>query len=160
MSRPKPDSESRRVIIDLRWPDKASVNYFTLDNVYLDAAFKLQYPSIDAITQHLVQLGNKALIYKIDLSRAFRQIPIDPYDYNLLCLKWKGAYFCDLMCLFGKKIGSSICSRLTNLFRYLAYKNGHITFTYVDEVVGMSLPSKADEGFHYKKFTGAIECPY
>ena len=149
MSRPKPDSEHRRIIVDLSWPEKASVNYFTLDNVYLNTTFKLQYPTIDAITNYLSKLGKNAVIYKIDLSRAFRQIPIDPHDYNLLCLKWQDAYFCDVRCPFGEKIGSSLCTRLTDLFRHLAFKRGHMTFTYVDDVIGTSGPDSAVEGFEY-----------
>ena len=138
MSRPKSDSSHRRVIVDLSWPSNASVNHYTLDNVYLDTVFKLQYPTIDAITDHFVKLGKNALTYKIDLSRTFRQLPIDPHDYNLLCLAWDRAYFCDIMCPFSEKIGSSLCSRLTDLFRYLAFKRGHITFSYVNDVIGTS----------------------
>ena len=43
ITRPKPDSNKRRVIVDLSWPDKASVNYFTKSNEYLGTAFKLIY---------------------------------------------------------------------------------------------------------------------
>ena len=93
MSRPKPDSNNRRVIIDLSWPKGASVNHFTNINMYLGSTYKLTYPTVDSITKHFEKLGRDALIYKIDLSRAFRQLPVDPHDYNLLCLKWKNSYF-------------------------------------------------------------------
>ena len=151
MSRPKPDSTNRRVIIDLSWPKEASVNHFTLDNVYLNSVFKLQYPTIDTITEQLGKLGTSALIYKVDLSRAFCQLPIDPHDYNLLCLGWDKAYYCDLRCPFGEKIGSSLCSHLTDLFRYLAFQQGHITYTYVDDVIATSGPEYAELGFSFLK---------
>ena len=93
MSRPKLDSEKSRVIIDLSWPENASINHFTTANVYLNTVFKLQYPTVDSITQQLRNMGKKALLYKIDLSRAFRQLPVDPYDYNLLCLQWSMVIF-------------------------------------------------------------------
>ena len=57
ITRHKPDSDKRRVIIDLSWPDKASVNYFTSSNNYLGTAFKLHYPSIDTYTDRLRKLG-------------------------------------------------------------------------------------------------------
>ena len=44
----KPDTEKRRVIIDLSWPKNASVNHFTSGTEYLGTAFKLNYPSIDS----------------------------------------------------------------------------------------------------------------
>ena len=105
MSRPKPDSGSRHIIIDLSWPQQASVNYFTKRNVYLNTVYQLKYPTVDTITEHLCKLGKQALLYKIDLARAFRQLPVDPYDYNLLTLKWKNSYFCDLYTPFGHSGG-------------------------------------------------------
>ena len=75
MSRDKPDSENRRIIIDLSWPSEASVNHFTTANMYLSTVYKLQYPTVDNITETLLRLGSEAVIYKIDLSRAFRQLP-------------------------------------------------------------------------------------
>ena len=71
ITRHKPDSSKRRVIIDLSWPENASVNHYTRANEYLDTAFKLNYPSIDSYTDRLKKLGKGALMHKIDLSRAF-----------------------------------------------------------------------------------------
>ena len=113
MSHPKPDSSHRRAIIDFSWPKNGSVNHFAKDNIYLNPVFKLQYPTVDAITERLKVMGKQALLYKIDLSRGFRQLPIDPYDYNLLCYRWKGQYFCDLACPFGHKLGSNFCTKMT-----------------------------------------------
>ena len=149
MSRPKPDSDNRRIIVDLSWPKGASVNHFTKKNIYLGTTYQLKYPTVDCITDHLCTLGKDALIYKIDLARAFRQLPVDPYDYNLLTLKWKKGYFCDVYTPFGHSGGSLTCSRITGLFRYLAYKHGFTTYTYVDDVIGIGLPVVAKEGFSY-----------
>ena len=68
MSREKADSENRRIIIDLSWPKGASKNNFTPPNVYLNTVYKLQYPTIDNITEALPSLGKGAYLYKIDLS--------------------------------------------------------------------------------------------
>ena len=120
--------------------------------MYLEGVYKLQYPTVDTITQYLAQLGKNAFIYKIDLARAFRQLPIDPHDYDLLCLHWKGAYYCDLFCPFGQVSGSSFCTRLTMFFSYLARQKGHVTYTYVDDVVGCAPDEqKALEGYQFLK---------
>ena len=97
MTRDKPDSDNRRVIIDLSWPEQASINHFTPPNIYLETVYKLQYPTTDTITSHLAGLPKGMLIYKVDLARAFRQLRIDPGDYNLLCLKWGGLLFRHLL---------------------------------------------------------------
>ena len=122
MSREKIDSDNRRITIDLSWPQQASINHFTIANQYLSTAYELQYPTIENITAKLRDIGPEALIYKIDLSRAFRQLSFDPYDYNLLCLKWKEGYYSDLFCPFGHRSGSMACTRLSDFFRYLMQK--------------------------------------
>ena len=78
-------------------------------------------------------------------------MPVDPYDYNLLTLKWKKGYFCDVYTPFGHSGGSLTCSRITGLFRYIAYKHSFTTYTYVDDVIGIGLPVVAKEGFSYMK---------
>ena len=64
----KPDSEKRRVIIDMSWPENASFNHFTSGREYVGTAFKLKYPSIDLYTDRLRSLGRGALMHRIDLS--------------------------------------------------------------------------------------------
>ena len=81
-------SEKRRVIVDLSWPMQSSVNDFTPGNEYFGAACKIQHPTVDDFTERLLYLGRGALMYKIDLARAFRQLKVDPLDYPRLCLKW------------------------------------------------------------------------
>ena len=51
ITRYKPDSQKRSVIIDLSWPENASVNHFTSGAEYVGTAFKLHYSSIDYFTQ-------------------------------------------------------------------------------------------------------------
>ena len=68
--------------MDLSWPKGAAVNTAVQKDVYLGTQNFLNYPSIDLITDSLVKLGPAALIYKIDISRAFRQIKIDPRDID------------------------------------------------------------------------------
>ena len=85
ITRYKPNSSKRRVIIDLSWPENASVNCFTSGTEYVDTAYKLYYPSIDSFTDRLVQLGRGALMHTIDLLRTFRKLKVDPCNYPLLC---------------------------------------------------------------------------
>ena len=149
MSREKPNCEDRRIIIDLSWPEMASVNYFTPYNQYLGTTYKLEYPTIDHITRQLCILGKNASLYKVDLSRAFRQLPIDPSDYNLLCLKWGESYFSDLFCPFGHRSGSMACSRLSSFFRYVMRKQGFCIYPYVDDLMGIEVDHKVEDSFNY-----------
>ena len=53
MTRHKPNSDRRRVIIDLSWPLGASVNAGIDKNTYLGSDFELTFPSVDDITNAL-----------------------------------------------------------------------------------------------------------
>ena len=111
--------------------------------------YQLQYPTVDNITETLLRLGSEVVIYKIDLSRAFRQLRIDPYDYNLLALKWGSDYFADTFCPFGHRSGSMMCSRLSDFFRYIMFKQSYIVYTYVDDILGLDIEPQAHEAFRY-----------
>ena len=86
MTRNKPNSDRRRVIIDLSWPLGASVNSGIDKDTYLGSPFALSFPTMDVITTELKHLGRGALLYKIDVSRAFRHVRIDQGDYDSLGL--------------------------------------------------------------------------
>ena len=107
LTREKAGANSRRVIVDLSYPHGASVNAGVDPESYLGSEFLLTLPSIDYITNKVVQLGKGSLIYKIDISRAFRHIKIDPADYNLLGLNFN-AYYLDTCLPFGFRHGSAI----------------------------------------------------
>ena len=106
ITRPKPDSNKRRVIVDLSFPQHCSVNDYVPRGIYMNTVFKLHYPNIDLITQKLARLGPGCHVYKVDLSRAFRQLFVDPGDLDLLCLYWQDSYFADCRVPFGYRNGS------------------------------------------------------
>ena len=107
MTRHKPDSDRRRVILDLSWSIGESVNAGIDKNTYLGSQFDLKFPSVDDITDELKRFGKGALLYKVDISRAFRHIKVDPGDYDLLGLNWNGVYL-DICLPFGTHHGSQI----------------------------------------------------
>ena len=78
--------------MDLSWPEGASVNHGVQKNQYLQSYFMLKYPSIDHIIEELNTIGPGAKIFKVDISRAFRHLRIDPGDIDLLGLQHKGLY--------------------------------------------------------------------
>ena len=55
------------------------MNQVTSNTDYEGAEFKLQLPTLDRILNQILSLKNPKLI-KVDVSRAFRNVPIDPCD--------------------------------------------------------------------------------
>ena len=88
MTHEKSNSDNRRVIIDLSWPIGESVNAGVTPDKYLGVDFILSYPSVDNIVAKVLKLGKGCQIFKVDISRAFCHVPIDPGDLDLLGLHW------------------------------------------------------------------------
>ena len=86
MTRDKSSSTNRRVIIDLSWPLGNSVNSGVESDSYLGTDFILTYPSVDNITDEVLKLGKMCQIFKIGISKAFRHVPINPGNLDLLDL--------------------------------------------------------------------------
>ena len=105
MTRHKPDSNVRQTIVDLSWPESYSVNDGVVRDEYLGSKFLLHYPSVVDIVNKLNELGPGSLMFKIDISGAFRQLKVDPGDIDVLVLK-QDAYFIDQSVQFGYRHGS------------------------------------------------------
>ena len=144
MTRPKPSSNHRRVIIDLSFPKGVS------SDQYLNTSFILSLPTIDNITQKIRKDGKGSLIYKIDISRAFRHVKIDPDSYFLLGLKLD-KYYLDTCLPFGYRHGSAIFQRITDSIRYIMVEAGYSLTNYIDDLVGNATVSQAEPAFQKLK---------
>ena len=149
MVRDKPNSNKKRTIMDLSWPKGFSVNHGVSKNSYLDTYFTLHYPSIDHIVQAIRDLGPDALLYKIDISRAFRHIRIDPGDLDLLGFHHNDYYF-DGSLAFGYRHGSVFFQRCSDAIRYIMKNYGfHTIFNYIDDLIYVGLPHEIHQSFTF-----------
>ena len=69
--------------MDLSWPKGQSVNAGVKKKIYLGAYFDLKYPSVDHVVKKPKLLGPGALLYKVNISRTFSHLIIDPGDIDL-----------------------------------------------------------------------------
>ena len=119
-----------------------------LINVYLGSHFILKYPSFDDTTRELRKLGPGALIYKVDINRAFRHIQIDPSDIDLLGIHHK-SLFLDGSLRFGFRHGSGIFERCSDAIRYIMKNFGHnAVMNYIDDLIYIGLSSKIDNSYY------------
>ena len=91
-------------------------------------------------------LGKGAHFYKIDISRAFRHIKVDPWDYDLLGLHWRDVYV-DTCVPFGGLHGSQIFQHISDAVRHIMHQHGHKVINYVDDYVGFGVLSDAKTSF-------------
>ena len=149
MTREKQNSDVRRTIVDLSWSKGASVNEFVHKCKYLDTYFTLQYPSVDHITNKLKDLGPGALLFKVNISRAFRQLRIDPGDIDLLGIVHNHLYL-DGSVTFGFRLGSGFFERCSDAIRYIMKCHGHnALLNYIDDLIYIGLPSKIHESYTF-----------
>ena len=146
LTRDKPGAPHRRVIVDLSYPEGISVNAGVDSDTYLQTPFLLTLPTLDNITQKVKENGKGSLLYKIDLSRAFRHVKLDPRDYKLLGLSLDGIYY-DSCLPFGFKHGSGIFQRMSDAVRYIMSKLGYQVTNYIDDIIGHSIGSQATKSF-------------
>ena len=81
------------------------------------------------------------MLYKIDISRAFRHIRIDPGDLDLLGLR-HGEYFIDGTLPFGFRHGSVFCQCCTDAVLYIMKEKFHFPnlYNYIDDLIYTGLP--------------------
>ena len=140
---PKRGSSKRRVVVDLSFPPHASVNIGIPDSSYLNEPYKLRLPGIDRLCEFILQLGQGCLLCKLDLQRAYRQIPIDPTDYHLLGFCFNNLLYFDTCCPFGLKTSAMICQRTIQAVVHYFTQLGFLADVYLDDFYGADLPARA-----------------
>ena len=148
MTRPK--GEGRRVILDLSF-GSYSVNKNTDTSTYDGLPFKLTLPNLESILPQLEQLDQDAFLFKVDVTRAFRNVRIDPADAVHLGMRWKGRYFLHKNLAFGAIHGTAIFQRITDLVRFLMAKRGFKVHNYIDDIYGVCHRDQVDEAFQALK---------
>ena len=146
MTRDKPHSKNRRVIVDLSFPQGKSVNAGSAQDVYLNTLFVLKLPTIDHVVKHVKSLGKGCMIYKIDIKRAFRHVKLDPKDYDLLGLRQDG-WFLDTCLPFRFWHRSTLFQCLSDAVHHMMRQHDYDIINYIDDILGIDLPSRVDTSF-------------
>ena len=144
---PKSGEQDRRVIVDLSWPIGNSVNDGISKDVYLNEPIELRYTSVEEVCNMVLAIGKGAVIYKRDLRRAYRQIPVDPRDYCYLGYVWNEQWFVDTVLAMGQRNATMACSRTTKAVMYIHSENGYVGTSYLDDLIGVSYPETGAEAY-------------
>ena len=150
LTREKLNSSNRRVILDLSFPVGKSVNDGVAKDKYLNTYFELNYSFVDTVVNSLKALGTETLLYKIDISHAFRHIRIDPGDLDLLGLKHE-QLFIDCTLLFSFRHGSVFFQRCTDAIQYILKHQFQFPYlfpyNYIDDLIYAGLPANIYESY-------------
>ena len=113
----KPDKW--RLIIDLSAPEGHSVN----DGISKELA-SLSYVSVDKVVSGILQQGRGALMAKMDIKHAYRNIPVHPRDRLILGMQWKGSSFVDAALPFGLRSAPLLFTAVADALQFVMEKRG------------------------------------
>ena len=81
-------------------------------------------------------------MFKVDLSRYFRQLPLDPGDYSLIGYIIEGKIYFDKVLPMGMRSAPYIAQRITNAIAYIHRRLEYFLLNYVDDFVGAEVEEK------------------
>ena len=138
LTREKKDSKQRRVIMDLSWPlpPGLSVNGGTPRDHFLGAPRKMHLPSAGDYCDLIRAAGRGCYLYAMDVARTYRQLPLDPSDWPLVCFLFEGRYFVDISLPFGLRWAASHCQDVTNILAAKLRRRGATLLNYIDNFLG------------------------
>ena len=116
---PKGQSKKWRVIMDLSYPPGHSVN----DAIHPDLC-SMVYTTVDRVAQRVMQLGNGALMAKVNIEVAYCLVPLHAQDRPLLGVRWEGLIYLDAMLPFGLWSAPKIFNAVADALQWLLERQG------------------------------------
>ena len=136
--------------MDLSMPHRCSVNSRIPKTSLYCSLFKLKLRNPATFAQKILKYGKGCLLYKVDLSRAYRQLQSDPLDWPFLMLHWEDQSFLDISISFGLRHGTSACQRTTEAVSAIAQEEvGAETAPYIDDTIGAAIPESAQLDYQH-----------
>ena len=106
------------MILHLSAPCGSSVN----DGIDKDE-FPVQYSTVDDAVELISRYGTGTILAKIDLKAAFRMVPIDPKDWDLLGMKWQGSFYLDTCLPFGLRSAPYLFNHFAEALHWILDNN-------------------------------------
>ena len=111
---PKKAPGEFRIIHHLSYPDGNSIN----DGICKDLC-SVSYQSIDHATKYLIKFGKGALMSNTDIENAYRIVPINPKDYDLLGFSIDGKFYYDKSLPFGLSYSCRLFERFSTAIHWI-----------------------------------------
>ena len=142
-----------RLIVDLSSPEGSSVNGGIEPELC-----SLQYLRLDEVVQRIAQVGQGALLAKMDIDSAYRMIPVHPDDRPLLGMRWKGGIFFDTQLPFGLRSAPKIFSAVADALQWSFQRSG-VTWVahYLDDFITMGAPDSRECHSNFKQMLSSCQ---
>ena len=117
--------------------------------MFLGEPYKLRLSGTDDMVDLIHRKGSGCLLFKRDLSRAFRQFPVDPANLDKLGFEWRGKLYLDRVLAMGLRTAGIACQRATNILVYICKQSGVEILTYLDDLGGAEVEERAQWTFEF-----------
>ena len=142
LTRPK-DGNNRRVILNLSFPAGASLNDAVTRDISDDRPFTLKFPSVDDILESIRAVQGTAMLAKIDVARALRNLCVDPVDAFKFGIKWGNRFYLDVALAFGWVHGSALFQMTSDAILHIMRRHNCRIFAYIDNFIIVSKENDA-----------------
>ena len=137
---PKGSTGKWRLIVDMSAPEGASVN----DGVS-ESVCSLSYVGVKDAAAGIRRLGAGALLAKIDIKSAYRNVPIHPDDRWLMGMIWGDALFIDTALPFGLRSAPKIFTALADAAEWIVRRAGvNFAIHYLDDFLIIGAPASSE----------------
>lgn len=137
---PKGSTGRWRLIVDMSSPSGASVN----DGIS-EALGSLSYVGIDDAAKGITDLGRGALLAKVDVRSAYRNVPVHPDDRWLMGMRWEGALYVDTALPFGLRSAPKIFTAIADAVQWVARQEGvRFVIHYLDDFLVIGAPASEE----------------
>ena len=110
---------------------------------------------MDDFTFRIFSLKGDCMMFKVDLSRYFRQLPLDPGDYSLIGYIIGDNIYFDKVLPMGMRSAPYIAQRVTNAIAHIHCQLKFFLLNYVDDFVGAETRNRIWAAF--KSLTRLLE---
>ena len=129
-----------RLILDLLSPSGLSVN----DGINKELC-SLAFTSIDDVVKCIISQGRGALLAKVDIKQAYRNVPVHPDDRPLLGMAWREQVYLDKVLPFGLRSAPIIFSAIADALQWIIQAHGvESLFNYLDDFITVGRPASGE----------------
>ena len=137
---PKGSSGKWRLILDMSSPEGHSVN----DGIQ-EALCSLSYVDVHDAAKAVVAWGRGALMAKVDVKSAYRNVPIHPEDRWLMGMLWDGDLYIDTALPFGLRSAPKIFTAIADAAEWVVKQEGvHSLIHYLDDFLLIGPPASPE----------------
>ena len=127
-------------MVDLSAPENHSVN----DGISPESC-SLTYTTVECAAELIMKRGRGALLAKIDIESAYRNVPVHPEDRFLLGMRWKGLLYIDTCLPFGLRSAPKIFTALADALCWIVTQHGvRDVIHYLDDYLVVGDPGSSE----------------